>query len=544
MAQRLPPPARNPSRSLAPAASGSDIGSLTTALAGLTGMTQRDPRLAPDVLPVLLWTAGPDGACDYLNQRWAQFTGRTVAEMLGWRWTESLHPDDREGFHAEFTSAVAARAPFCFEFRMLHQDGEYHWLLSLGEPILGAGAEFLGYSGCAIDVTDRRTLEQRLVQLDRAGEIAQLAGGIAHDFNNLLTGILGHVGLLLDEGSLPPEAREDLAQIRQAADRAAILSRHLLAFSRRPPPAPQSLDLNQLVSSTLSAIRQVVGTAIEVSHELGDGLEPALADPSRIEQILFQLASRARPALLRGGTFRLQTGRRQVDERLAEQHPALRPGAYVTLQIGINGPELDSTALVQVFEGTEDRLPGDRSSLPAIVRQSGGYLTVDSSSESGTVFSLYIPRFDPPRVATGPAEECVGNETILLAEDDAHVREVTRRALERAGYVVLPVSDAEAAVAAADRQPGHIHLLITDVVLPRVNGRELAARLAIHRPAIKVLYVSGTSDGAIARHRMLEPDTEFLEKPFSLESLLRKVRQVLGAKPSEDQSTWAPRSLV
>jgi signal transduction histidine kinase/CheY-like chemotaxis protein len=427
---------------------------------------------------------------------------------------------------------------------MLHQDGEYRWLLSLGEPILGSGGELLGYSGCATDVTDRRTLEQRLVQLDRAGEIAQLAGGIAHDFNNLLTGILGHVGLLLDEGSLPPEAREDLAQIRQAADRAAILSRHLLAFSRRPPPAPQSLDLNQLVSNTLSAVRQVVGTAIEVSHELAEGLEPALADPSRLEQILVQLASRARTALARGGTFRLQTSRRQVDEQLAEQHPALRPGAYVTLQIGIRGPELDSTALVQVFEGPGDRPAGDRSSLSGIVRQSGGYLTVDSSPESGTVFSVYIPRFDPPRVASAPAEEFAGNETILLAEDDAHVQEVTRRALERAGYLVLPVSDAEAAVAAADRQPGHIHLLITDVVLPRMSGRELAARLAIHRPAIKVLYVSGTSEGAIARHRMLEPGTEFLEKPFSLESLLRKVRQVLGAKRSEDPSTWAPRSLV
>ena len=301
-------------------------------------MSQRDPRLAHDVLPVLLWTAGPDGACDYLNERWTEFTGRTVAETLGWKWTESLHPDDRESFHAEYAAAVAARTPFRLEFRMLHQDGEYRWLLSQGEPIFGPEGEFLGYSGCSTDVTDRRTLEQRLVQLDRAGEVAQLAGGIAHDFNNLLTGILGHAGLLLDEASLSPEARDDLAQIQQAADRAAILSRHLLAFSRRPPPAPQSLDLNQLVSSALSTIRQVLGPAIEVSHELAAGLEPALADSSRIEQILLQLAGRARPALPRGGTFRLQTGRRQVDERLAEQHPALRPGAYVTLQIGVNGP--------------------------------------------------------------------------------------------------------------------------------------------------------------------------------------------------------------
>jgi PAS domain S-box-containing protein len=507
-------------------------------------MSLRDPRLAHDVLPVLLWTAGPDGACDYLNDRWTEFTGRAVSEMLDWGWTESLHPEDREGFYARFTASVAARAPFRLEFRMLHQDGEYRWLLSQGEPIHGPAGEFLGYSGCSTDVTDRRTLEQRLVQLDRAGQIAQLAGGIAHDFNNLLTSILGHVGLLLDEASLPPEAREDLARIRQAADRAAILSRHLLAFSRRLAPAPQSLDLNQLVSNALSAIRQVVGTAIEVSHELADGLEPALADPARIEEVLLQLASRARPALPQGGTFRLQTGRRQVDERLVEQHPALRRWDYVTLRIGIKGPELDSTALGQVFEGGGDRSSNEPASLPEIVRQSGGYLTVDSSPDVGTVFSVHIPRFDPPRVADLPAGEFAGDETILLAEDDAPVREVARRALERAGYLVLAVSDAEAAVAAADRHPGHIHLLITDVVLPRMSGRELAARLAIHRPAIKVLYVSGTSDGAIARHRLLQPDIEFLEKPFSLDGLLRMVRQTLGAKSSEDQSTWAPRSLV
>jgi DNA-binding NtrC family response regulator len=158
-------------------------------------------------------------------------------------------------------------------------------------------------------------------------------------------------------------------------------------------------------------------------------------------------------------------------------------------------------------------------------------------------FILYIPRFDPPRVVRGPAGEFAGDETILLAEDDTHVREVARRALERAGYLVLSVGDAETAVAAADRHPGHIHLLITDVVLPRMSGRELAARLAIHRPAIKVLYVSGTSDGAIARHRMLEPGIEFLEKPFSLDRFLGKVRQVLGAA-AEDHATWAPRSLA
>ena len=506
-------------------------------------MTQMDPRLAHDALPVLLWTAGPDGACDYVNERWVEFTGRPVSEILGWKWTDLLHPDDREAFQAEYAGAVAARGRLRLEFRMLHQDGEYRWLLGLAEPVNGQDGHLVGYSGCTIDVTDRRALEQRLSQLDRAGEIAQLAGGIAHDFNNLITGILGHVGLLLDEGTLSPEAQEDLFQIRMAADRAAILSRQLLAFSRRPPPAPRSLDLNQLVSGMTSAIRQIVGPAIEVQQELAESLEPGLADPSNIEQVLLQLTTRARTVLSGGGVLRLRTGRAQADEGMAEQHPALRTGSYVTLEIRFRGPGLDAAAVTRLFDGAGERLGGESASLPTVVRQSGGYLLVDNVPDREVSFTLYIPRFDPPRVVAGPAGEFAGDETILLAEDDTPVREVARRALERAGYLVLPAGDAEAAVAAADRHPGHIHLLITDVVLPRMSGRELAARLAIHRPAIKVLYVSGTSDGAVARHRMLEPGIEFLEKPFSLDRLLRKVRQVLGAA-SEDQATWTQRSLA
>ena len=507
-------------------------------------MTLTDPRLAHDVLPVLLWTTGPDGACDYLNDRWLEFAGRPLSDLLGWGWADGIHPEDRETFQAEYTAALASRGPVRVEFRLLHQDGEYRWLLGLGQPVTGPGGEFLGYGGCSIDITDRRALEERLTQLDRAGEIAQLAGGIAHDFNNLLTGILGHVALLLDEGTLPSEAREDLSQIQQAADRAANLSRHLLAFSRRPAVAPRSLDVNQVVSGTVSAVRQIVGTAVEVEQDLTEGLEPALADPSQIEQILVQLATRARSAMPRGGTFRLRTDRAQVDDSLAEKHPALRPGTYVTLQIGYHGPGLDADALGRVFDAPADRTTSDLSSLPTTVRQSGGYLMVDSSLELGTTFTLYIPRLAPARPTDVPAPEAGGDETILLAEDDAQVRDVARRVLERAGYLVLAANDAEAAVATADRHPGHIHLLITDVVLPRMSGRELAARLAIHRPAIRVLYVSGTSDAAIARHRLLEPGTEFLEKPFSLDHLLRKVRQVLGANSSEDQPTWTHRSLV
>ena len=509
-------------------------------------MTLTDPRLAHGVLPVLIWTAGPDGACDYLNDRWSEFTGRPVADMLEWKWVDSVHPDDRERLLAEYTAQVTARGPLRLEFRMLHQNGEYRWLLGLGEPCTAPDGTFLGYSGCSTDVTDRRGLEQRLVQLDRAGEIAQLASGIAHDFNNRLTGILGHVGLLLDESTLSPEAREDLAQIRQAADRAATLSRHLLAFSRRPHPAPRALDLNQLVSGTLGAIRQIVGPLVEIRRELGEGLEPALADPSHLERVLLQLAARARAAMPEGGRLRLRTGRARADEGSSPRPQDLRPGSYLTLEIGYDEEPLDAAMLARIFEPPSDPRSGDLSSLPALARQSGGHVAVESAPGQGTTFTVYIPHHG---ASQGPdaigAAEHQGDETVLLAEDDEQVREVARRGLERAGYAVLSAGDAEAAIAAADRHPGHIHLLVTDVVLPRASGRELAARLAIHRPAIKVLYVSGTSDRAIARHRMLEPGTEFLEKPFSLDRFLAKVRQVLGTKPSvEDQATWMQRSLV
>jgi two-component system, cell cycle sensor histidine kinase and response regulator CckA len=514
-------------------------------------MKLTDPRLDYGNLPVLIWTAGADGTFDYLNERWSEVTGLPVPDLLAWAWLDRVHPDDRERLVAEYSGAVAARGPVRLEFRMLHQDGEYRWFLGIGEPCHGTGGQFLGYSGCATDVTDRRALEQRLAELGRTAEIAQLAGGIAHDFNNLLTSILGHVALLQDESSLVPEAREDLAQIRQAVDRAAGLSRQLLAFSRRPNLAPRSLDLNQLISGLLSAIRQVVGTAVEVGYELEAGLEPVLADPSQLEQILIQLGAHGRASMPGGGKFHLRTGRAQVDDALAASRPGLRPGSYVTLEVSHSGPGPGSEALARVFDSTAGGTTGaqevDLSSVAGIARQSGGHVSVETAPGGETTFTVYIPRLQGAAESPGESETALpeGNETILLVENDPQVREVGRRALERAGYTVLAVGDTEAAIAAADRHAGHIHLLVTDVVLPGVSGRELAARLAIHRPAIKVLYVSGTSDGAIARHRMLEPGIEFLEKPFSLDSLLRKVRQVLGADLStEDPAPWTQRSLV
>jgi CheY-like chemotaxis protein len=260
----------------------------------------------------------------------------------------------------------------------------------------------------------------------------------------------------------------------------------------------------------------MVGSRIEVIQVLDPAIDPVLADPGQLEQVLLLLGSNAREAMPDGGRLELATGAVQLDATAAAGHVGLAPGAYVTLTVRDTGTGM-GRGLDSVY---------------GIVKQGGGYIAVDAIPGVGTTFSIYLRRAEVAATATRAADTASGlggTGTILLVEDEEQVRELGRRVLERAGYTVLTAVDAESAVALADRHAGHIHLLITDLVLPGVSGRELAARLGIHRPAIKVLYVSGTSDDAMGRLRVLDPGTAFLEKPFSLEGLLRKVQQVLGA---------------
>jgi len=294
-----------------------------------------------------------------------------------------------------------------------------------------------------------------------------------------------------------------------------------------------------VVTGTVSAIRGVLGSRIQVTSGLAAELPPVLADPGQIEQILLQLGTRARQAMPEGGRLEIRTSARRVEADESVRHPGLAPGEYVTLTVRDTGQALAPAELEHVF----DPFYGERSAdgglglglapVYGIVKQSGGYIAAQSAPGQGTTFTVFLPRQESGAAARGRVSQEVeavgGSETVLLVEDEEQVRDLARRVLERAGYAVLAAEDAEAAVAIADRHPGHIHLLVTDIVLPRVSGRELAARLAIHRPAIKVLYVSGTTDNAVSRHRMLDPGTEFLEKPFSLERLLQKVRMALGA---------------
>jgi two-component system cell cycle sensor histidine kinase/response regulator CckA len=475
-------------------------------------MVLADFRTAYDGLPTIVWTSPGGREWDYVNPRWTEFTGRRLEDELGLGWVDRINAEDREGAFSQLDEATAARRPFTLEFRARQHDGEYRWLASTGLP-LPDGA----YVGCCADVTERRRLEQRLMQADRAEAIVQLAGGIAHDFNNLLTVIFGHLVLLGEQPELSGEARDDIGQIQQSADRASSLARQLLSISRRQMVTPRILDINRLVGGTVSAIRRMMGSLIQVSPALDPHVDRVLADPGQLEQALLQLSADARDAMPEGGSLELTTRNVTLGEGDVARFPGIRHGTYVALSVR------DTAGT------TEPRTAPD--SIAGIARQSSGFVDLDCGAQ-GTTFTLYLPSAESGAADTaGNASSRVrysGTETVLVVEDEMQVRELSRRVLERSGYTVLAASDAEAAMAIADRHPGHIHLLITDMILPRLSGRELAARLGIHRPAIKVLYVSGISDEAIARHRVLAPGTEFLEKPFSLDGLLRKVRQVLG----------------
>jgi PAS domain S-box-containing protein len=490
-----------------------------------------------DALPVMLWTLDPDGTCDYVNARWLEFTGRALGAELGSGWTDRIHPDDRQACLEQFRKALSQREPLHHEYRMRRFDDQYRWLLDVAVPRFSRDGAFLGLVGCSTDVTDRRQLEQRLVQAERAQAIGQLAGGIAHDFNNLLTGIIGHVALLQEEQALTDLGREDLAQIQRSADRAASLTRQLLAFSRRQVLAPRVVDLNQLVAGCLSRLRRVAGDRVQVASSPAATLDPIVADPTQMEQVLIQLTTSARESMPDGGTFELATRQERLDDAAAARVSAPRSGVYVVLQARDTGRGMDPARLERVFEPFSSTKPASEgadlrlASVYGIVRQSGGLIDVASEPGRGTTFTLYFPRHEGSGPIGAPAdarEPVGGTETVLLVEDEEQVRELARRVLERVGYTVLAAQDGEAATAIADRHAGHIHLLVTDMLLPQLSGRELAARLSIHRPAIKVLYISGTSEGSSARLRLLEPGTRFLEKPFSLDRLLRTVRQALG----------------
>jgi two-component system cell cycle sensor histidine kinase/response regulator CckA len=388
----------------------------------------------------------------------------------------------------------------------------------------------------------RRQAEEQLRQSQKMEAVGQLAGGIAHDFNNLLTAILGYAELLTPQLAGNPVGLEQVAEIRKAGDRAASLTRQLLAFSRRQVLEPKVLDLNGVVKNLESMLRRLIGEHIDLVTTLEPSLATVLADAGQMEQVIMNLVVNSRDAMPQGGRLTIETANVELDEEYAGHHQTVRAGPAVMLAVSDTGTGMDAATQARIFEpffttkGKERGTGLGLSTVYGIVKQSGGHIWVYSEVGRGAAFKVYLSPVAGVAVAPSkpPVEPAAtgGTETILLAEDDPAVRKLTRRILASLGYEILEAESAEGALETAQRHTGRIDLILTDVVMPGMGGSDLVSRIRESRPDVRVLYMSGYTDDAIIRHRVLEPGTAFLQKPFTPTTLARKIREVVAASAS------------
>jgi signal transduction histidine kinase len=383
-----------------------------------------------------------------------------------------------------------------------------------------------------------RTLEDQLRQAQKMEAVGQLAGGVAHDFNNMLTAILGYAELLTEQIGPDKPIGADLREIRAAAERAAALTKQLLAFSRKQVLALVPLDLSGVIRNLEPMLRRLIGERIRITTALADGLSPVMADATQLEHLVINLSVNARDAMAHGGVLTLATGNVTLDQAFAVTHPGAKAGSYAMLSVADTGIGMPQDVMKRVFEPfytTKERGHGTGLGLAAVygtVKQLGGYIGVESLPERGSTFTIYLPTttrpIDRSAVSLSDAAPRVGTETVLLVEDEAGVRTFVRTVLRRFGYRVLEADSAETALNLVAHVDGPIDLLLTDVVLPGLDGRELALQLTRDRPSLRVLFMSGYASALTTVDGFLLPGAHLLEKPFTAQALLAKTRDLLG----------------
>ena len=478
-----------------------------------------------------------DGAITNWNAGAERIYGYSAAEVLGQSAQMLASPDKQEETLRILERIRRGERIGTFETTRLHKDGrEVEISLSIF-PVRGPSGETVAAATIARDISERKRLERQLWQSQKMEAIGRLAGGIAHDFNNLLGVVLGDAELVLAEKGLNNEQRAAIEEIKEASERAAALTRQLLIFSRQQPVDTRVVNLNAVINGFRNLLLRLAGPKINLHAVLAHDLAAIRADPSHLLQLILNLVVNARDAMPAGGLVRIETANKTLDDACEKSHPGLSAGRYVLLSVADNGPGMPAETLSRVFEPfftTKEVGKGTGMGLATVygvVRAIGGGVWVYSEPARGTVFKIYLPVAEIPeetQETREPEPELPrGNETVLLVEDSGLLRRVTSEFLKRIGYTVLAAGDANEAIAEAARHNGHIDLLLTDLMMPGMNGLELAERLVATRSGMKVLYTSGYSGTILQDDERAKIERSFLEKPYTWQNLAQKVRSVL-----------------
>lgn len=515
-----------------------------------------------------VFTEAPMGIClvdsvtgRYLsvNPMLERILGRSMEELDGLDWMSVTHPEDIKNQSANLAALSTGKAKvFRMEKRYLKPGGTSIWV-SITAALLpafdNANPRYLGMvedisAGKAAE-REKLKLEEQFRQSQKMETAGSLAGGIAHDFNNILTAILSYSDFLLKNPCLDGPCRADVEEIKKAGERAAALTRQLLIFSRKQVLQPRVLDLNHIILGVKTMLGRLIGENIKLTA-LTSKVPPLIkADPGYMEQVLLNLSVNARDAMPKGGKITLEASIVRMDEAHIHQHGTVEPGNYVLLSVSDTGAGMSAETQSHLFEPFFTTKPRDKgtglglSTVHGIVKQSGGSIVVYSEEGRGTVFKIYFPLVVGKAVITEPTaavkKSLTGTGTVLLVDDDSSLRAPIRRSLVLAGFTVLEASSAEEALAVCKRHKGRIHLLLTDMVLPKMNGIELAGRLEALRPEINVLFMSGYTGHAVLANGVLDPDKNFIQKPFTLDTLTHKTLALCSTCYPSAQSPKADR---
>jgi PAS domain S-box-containing protein len=498
------------------------------------------------------------------NPAFLDLLGTSSGELIG-QHIFGLYADNDKWF--DLADYLRSAAPFKGLTAEWKRKDDTTTVVRVSGRAVANGGEGMIFELFAEDVTERRALEQQLRQSQKMEAIGRLAGGIAHDFNNLLMVILGYSEFLLERLGAEPHLRGPAQEIASAAERASSLTRQLLAFSRKQMLAPRVVNLNDVATENIKMLTRMIGEDVDLVMIPSPNLWPVRADAGQIEQVIMNLAVNARDAMPSGGKLTIETSNVTLDEDYARFHAPLRPGDYVMIAISDTGAGMDTDTQSRIFEpffttkGTKGTGLG-LSTVYGIVKQSGGYIWVYSEVGRGTTFKIYLPRVASTGEMTGEMADAAGEnvasmdgpldnrkvepgtETILLVEDEANLRYLARQYLEKQGYKVIEAADGAVAMQIAVAHEKVIHLLLTDVIMPGMNGRELAQRIAEIRPNVKILYMSGYTENVIGHNGMLDAGIRLLQKPFNLRDLKSMVREVLDATPTPPEVVMNTQSAT